>query len=277
MTSGQNRRDGGQTISSSRTQSRRSGQGDRSTSREPGSSSANFYSTESIQQLPSLPWDRREQTEIVTHFDHFSTRFFRGAPGHPEQERSRPAGILLSYIPTRFQGQHLPSAMERLSVLVADMPQLTRGTVQLFQQTARIAADNGDRQTWLTATVRAIEYGTAAYVLDCIQGRSPRSLASRARAIQRDLQAAITVLEATNSQRRLAICYICDLAIKVTQGNYNQVPDQLRQCIELLGSAFGMQDLAKQLTSGIMDEETWAPEIAATSARQLTSFSSTTT
>jgi hypothetical protein len=276
MASGQNRRDGGQTALSSRSQSRRSGQHGRSTSRGAGSSSPSFYSTKSIQQLPSLPWDRREQTEIVSHFDHFSTRFFRGAPGHPEQDRSRPAGILLSYIPTRFQGSHLPSAMERLSVLVADMPQLTPGTVQLFQQTAQIAADQGDRQTWLTATVRAIEYGTAAYVLDCIQGQSPRSLATRAHAIQRDLQAAITVLEATNSQRRLAICYICDLAIRVTQGNYSQVPEQLRKCIELLGSAFGMQDVAKQLTSGIMDEESWAPEIAATSSRQLTSTTSNT-
>jgi len=276
MTSGQSRRNGGQTSSFRAESDRRGQQGGRAGNRGRGSSSAGFYSTQTIQQLPPLPWDRREQTEIVAHFAHFSTRFFRGATGHPEQDRSRPAGILLSYIPTRFQGSHLPSAMERLSVLVADMPQLAPGTVQLFQQTAQIAANQGDRQTWLTATVRAIEYGTAAYVLDCIHGRSTRSLASRARAIQRDLQAAITVLEATNSQRRLAICYICDLAIKVTQGDYSQVPDRLRQCIELLGSAFGMQDAAKQLTSGMMDDQTWIPEIAATSSRQLTGITGTT-
>jgi hypothetical protein len=274
MSSGQGR-SGGQTSSSSRTQDRpgQQGRGNRSRNRD----TTSFYSPQVINSLPYLPWNRREQTEIVAHFSHFSTRFFRGAPNHPEQERSRPAGILLSYILTRFQGPHLPSAMERLSTLVADMPQLTPGTVTLFQQTGQIASNQQDRQAWLTATVRSIEYGTVAYVLDSIQGASPRSLQSRAHAIQRDLQAATTVLEATNSQRRLAICYICDLAMQVTQGNYAQVPDRLRQCIELLGSAFGMQDVAKQLTSGIVNADEWTSEITSSSPRQLAGISSSTT
>jgi len=272
-------------MSSARTSSTSSGSGTRNdSSRRSGggrnnrpsrSSEAGPYSDQAIQQLPGLPWDRREQTEIVAHFAHFSTRFFRGKAGHPEEERSRPAGFLLSYILTRFQGPHLPSAMERMAVLEADLPQLTPGTVRLFRQTAQVAASQGDRNTWLTATVRAIEYGTAEYVHAYIQGTPAKSLISRARAIQRDLQAAITVLEVTDSKRRLAICYDCDLAIKVTQGDYSQVPELLRQCINLLGQAFGMDDIAKQLMSGIVTEEQWTASTPAAQQHLVTAHSST--
>ncbi len=259
MSSGQGRTD---SPRSSRARSGTSSNPGRTTSsdnRSQRDGSPNPYSTASISQLPSLPWNRPDQTAIVAHFSHFSLRFFRGETGRPEQDRSRPAGFLLSYIPTRFQGSHLPSAMERMAYLQAEMPQLTPGTVKLFRQAAQVAANQGDRQTWLTATIRAIEYGTAELVLDYVQGIHGRSISPRARAIQRDLQAAITVLESTDSEKRLAICYICALAISLTQRDYDQVPERLRKCIELLGSAFGMQDAAKQLTSGLVsnDDESW--------------------
>jgi hypothetical protein len=215
-------------------------------------STPGFYTSEAISQLPNLPWSKAGQSDVVAHVDTFAVRLFRGESGHLDEERSRPAGTLLTYILTRFQGSHLPLALEKMSYYMAETP-VTPGIIQVFQQTASTASDGGNTQVWLTSLVRAIEYGTLSYVFQRIQGVSAKALTRQLAAIKRDLQTATTVLKATDSTRRLAICLICQIALQVTQSQYDNVPERLQECIKLLGKEFGMQDVAQQLASGIID------------------------
>jgi hypothetical protein len=239
-------------TSRGRTRSKQAGgrgqQGSGGKSRTPN---ASFYTASTISQLPNLPWDKAGQKDVVAHVDSFAVRFFRGEPGQLQEERSRPAGILLTYILTRFQGSHLPLALEKMSYYMAETP-VTPGVIRVFQQTAQVASDSGNTKVWLTSLVRSIEYGTLNYVFQRIQGTPAKALSRQLAAIKRDLQTAITVLQATDSKRRLAICLICQIALQVTQSQYDGVPERLQECIELLGREFGMQDAAKQLASGIV-------------------------
>lgn len=233
--------------------SRRRGR-DRGQSQQTGQG---IYAPQTIQHLPTLPWDHREQQQtIVAEVNHFALRLFHGEPGHPYDNRSRPAGFLLNYILTRFRGEHLPLAMKCAADLMANTPS-GRGTVKMYRETARVALDADNRQEWLTALLRAIEIETFEYVVNRIQGTSAGARSRKIQAIKRDLITATSVLEATDSQRRLAICLICQLAIQVTQDNYEHVPERLQRCIQLLGDELGMQDAATQLTGGIIDEASW--------------------
>jgi len=227
------------------------GQSSRGASGKSRSPNGNFYSATTTSQLPNLPWNQAGQKDVVAHVDSFAVRLFRGEPGQLQEERSRPAGILLTYILTRFQGSHLPLALEKMSYYMAETP-VAPSVIRVFQQTAQIASDSGNTQVWLTSLVRSIEYGTLNYVFQRIQGMPAKSISRQLAAIKRDLQTAIAVLKATDSQRRLAICLICQIALQVTQSQYDSVPERLQECIELLGKEFGMQDAAKQLAGGIV-------------------------
>ncbi len=228
--------------------------GDQLTLGQTGQSS--FYSPEAIRKRPVFPWQPAQSQEVIAHLDDFAVRLFRGELDHPYEERTRPGGVLVLFIPTCFQGPHHTLALSKMAYYMAETP-VNPGIASVFSQAADNAAET-DIESWMTDTVRAIEYGSLFCVYQRIQGVPASRLATTARAIRRNIKSVRPVLEAKDSTRRLAICEICATALQLISADYDGVPPRLLSIIRLLGEEFTMPDAAQQLTRGLMGESEWA-------------------
>jgi hypothetical protein len=229
-------------------------QEDRTNGTQTLAGAGSFYTRERIARMPELPWPTAKAKEAVSLFDHLAVRLFRGEPGEPHEQRSRPGGVLLLAIPTFFRGPHQALALGKMAYYLAETP-LEQGIPSVFGQAARIAGD-ADTETWASSTVRAIEYGTLEYVSSRIRGVSTRGLSRQAQAIRSNLRSVIPVLKATKSNKLLAICRICEIALQiVSQNDYTDVAMWLDECIKLLGTSFKMQSAADQLTDLLVVDE----------------------
>jgi hypothetical protein len=239
-------------------QERGQGRSSRRGRRQGQHTEAGFYSEERIRSMPTLPWDTAQVKTVVAQLNHFAERFFRGELHQPFDQRSKPTADLLLFIPTCFQGPDQTLATEIMAYYMGETP-VNPGVVKIFRQNALNASRDGHHQAWLSNLVRAIEIDTLRYVQMRIDGRPVIALRHLETAIQRDLTSVIPVLEAMNSTRRLAIALICQIALQISQGNYDRLPQRLARCIQALGDEFSMQDAAKQLTSGLKNEDEWTP------------------